>query len=268
MRHHILQWLLRKAPTGDTRLHAACQQYIRDSDGDGNDDPATNGEQWLLNAVLPGCLTVFDVGANRGDWTASALAVNPGVTVHCFEPSLATFNELIARRFPPAVLCNPVGLSAERRAAALFVFDSHPALNSLYCRQGLEDGWGIAPPTRQESVELIRLDEYCDAHGVTSIDYLKLDVEGHELDVLRGGQRLFDDGRIKYGQFEYGGCNIDSRLLLHDLFGWFDAVGYRLFKLLPDRLRPIARYDQRLENFQYQNWFFARCDLPVPTERA
>ena len=86
MRHKILQSLLRRAPQGDARLYALCQQYVRNTDGDGNDDPASNGEQWLVNAVLPGCRTVFDVGANRGDWTASALAANPTVTVHCFEP--------------------------------------------------------------------------------------------------------------------------------------------------------------------------------------
>lgn len=256
--------LVRCAPPADARLQDAFERYIREATGDRNDDPRTNGELRMQKQLLPQCRVAFDVGANRGDWTASAIAVNPQLVVHCFEPCRSTFDDLSAREFPSTVRRNPVGLGAGRRDATLFLFDGAPALNSLYQRQGLEDGWGIPRPERQETVELIGLDEYCEEQGVATIDYLKLDAEGHELDVLKGGSRLFESGRVKYGQFEYGGCNIDSRVLLRDLFAWLQAAGYQLFKLLPDRLRPVPRYDQRLENFQYQNWVFARRDLPLP----
>jgi FkbM family methyltransferase len=259
----VLQ-LLQNAPADDRRLYQAFERYLNDADGHGNDDPATNGELWLISRLLPSCNVVVDVGAHRGDWAASALRVNPRLQLHCFEPGTTTFQQLLKREFPSPVRCNNVGLSSTPREAPLYVFESVPALNSLYRRRGLEDGWGLATPDTHEAVKLIRLDDYCERECVTGIDYLKLDVEGHELDVLNGGRRLFAEGRVQFGQFEYGGCNIDSRVLLSDFFGWFEAAGYRLFKLFPDRLLPVARYDQRLENFRYQNWVFARRDLPVP----
>jgi hypothetical protein len=55
-------------------------------------------------------------------------------------------------------------------------------------------------------------------------------------------------------QFEYGGCNIDSKVLLKDIFEFFSGMNYRFYKIFPDRLKFFQRYDQRLENFKYQNW--------------
>jgi hypothetical protein len=55
-------------------------------------------------------------------------------------------------------------------------------------------------------------------------------------------------------QFEYGGCNIDSKVFLKDIFEFFEEMNYSFYKIFPDRLKPFERYDQRLDNFKYQNW--------------
>jgi hypothetical protein len=88
-------------------------------------------------------------------------------------------------------------------------------------------------------------------------------VEGHELEVFKGAGDLLAQGRIGIVQFEYGGCNIDSRALLQDFFDFFDPLPYALHKLYPARLRRHDRYDQRLENFQYQNWVAVRTDANI-----
>jgi hypothetical protein len=70
------------------------------------------------------------------------------------------------------------------------------------------------------------------------------------------------EGRIKMIQFEYGGAFIDSRTLLKDVFEYLAELDYRLFKILPDRLLPVPRYDQHFENFLYQNWAAIRRGHP------
>jgi len=88
-----------------------------------------------------------------------------------------------------------------------------------------------------------------------NVDFLKVDVEGHELECFRGANTLLSNRRIKAIQFEYGGCNIDSRVFLKDIFAFFgDFPRYHFFKILPHGLRLVQTYDQRLDNFQYQNW--------------
>jgi FkbM family methyltransferase len=226
--------------------------------GENNDDMETNGELQFMRRILPQCTTVFDVGANVGDWTALALSVNPHLIVHCFEPSKTAYQRLLAHKFPLKVICNNFGLSSVAGEMTLHVFEDGSGGNSLYRRQGLEDGWRLATQKLEEIVYLETLDEYCHRNGVRMIDFLKIDVEGHEFEVLKGASGMVSNGKIKVIQFEYGGCNIDARVFLKDFFDFFKPFSYTFYKIYPKCLKRVERYDQRLENFQYQNWVITK----------
>src|ERR1041384_2037021 len=175
-------------PKRSARLYHLFTAYTNRYDGINLDDMHTNGEFRLLRELLPRCKTVFDIGANVGDWTAFALGINPALTIHCFEPSRSTFADLAQRRFPASVVRNNLGLSDQVGQADLFLFESqHAGLNSLYQRSGLETEWGLAPQATHETVSLTTFDAYYHAQGLTTpVDFLKIDVEGHELRVLQG----------------------------------------------------------------------------------
>lgn len=243
--------LLDKIPTS-TLLYRFCRRIVNHYNSENNNNIHTNGELRLMRAVLPQCTTVFDVGANIGDWTALALEINPQLKIHCFELSSVTFQRLQARG--GGTICNNFGLSSAPGEMTLWVFADGAGINSLYKRQGLEDGYGLAEQQRKETVRLDTLDAYCQRAGVQMIDLMKVDVEGHELEVFKGAAGMLAKAKIKRIQFEFGGCNIDSRVLLKDLFDFFSPYHYALSKIYPQELRHIPRYDQRLENFQYQNW--------------
>jgi FkbM family methyltransferase len=232
-------------------VYRVAKHYVDRQNGENDDDIYTNGELWFMCSVLPQCSIVFDVGANVGDWATLALSINPRQKIHCFEPSKATFQRLQARS---GIICNNFGLSAALGEMDLWVFDECSGINSLYKRQGLQDGYGLAEQQWKEAVRMDTLDAYCQRVGVQTIDLMKVDVEGHELEVFKGAKEMLTNKSIKRIQFEYGGCNIDSRVLLKDLFDFFQSYGYSLYKIFPRELRHIPRYDQRLENFQYQNW--------------
>lgn len=61
-------------------------------------------------------------------------------------------------------------------------------------------------------------------------------------------------------QFEYGGCNLDSRVYLADIWDFFSERGYSIAKLAPNELRRIHAYDQSLETFRYSNYVAYRPD--------
>jgi FkbM family methyltransferase len=227
-----------------------------------NADIHSNGELWLLRQMLPKARVVLDVGANVGDWAALALAINPAIELHCFEPSLATYRQLTGRGLAGNVVFNNVGLGATRRDADLHVFESGSGLNSFYRRDGLQDGFNIETQAALERVRLDTADEYCREHGISRVDFCKVDVEGYEMEVFSGMTRLLDARQVRVVQFEYGGCNIDSRVLLQDLFRFFLPRGYVMHQLLPTMLKVVPRYDQRWENFQYQNWVAIAGDGP------
>jgi FkbM family methyltransferase len=207
--------------------------------------------------VLPRCQTVFDVGANVGDWTALALSIRPGLAVHCFEPSRFTYQKLLERKFPSTVICSNFGLSSSVKETKLHVFDGASPLNSLYPRAGLDD-LGIKSQLQEEVIQLSTADRYCRERGISQIDFLKLDVEGHELEVFKGMSELLSKGQVQVIQFEYGGCNIDAGVLLKDIWRFLEGFGYAFHKIYPNGIKRAAHYSQTFENFQYQNWAVIR----------
>lgn len=105
-----------------------------------------------------------------------------------------------------------------------------------------------------ETIRVVTLDEFCAAESVERIDFLKVDVEGHELAVLQGGHKMISSGNVLRIQFEYSRFNIFSKALLVDFFRFFDGLPFRLFQIMTRKSVPLAGYDPGLENFQYKNF--------------
>lgn len=254
---YVRKALLSLVPSQCPLAYRLAKGYVDLYNGENNCDMELNGELRFMQGSLPQCETIFDVGANVGEWTTLALRVNPKADIHCFEPSPTTFQRLLANRFPASVVCNNFGLSAARGEAKLFVFEEYSGNNSLYLRQGL-DSLGLLTQQLEEAVCLDTVDHYCLERGIQAIDFAKVDVEGHELEVFKGMTGLLKSGQVGIIQFEYGGCNIDAGVLLKDIFDFFKEFAYSFYKIYPDEVRLVPKYDQRLENFQYQNWALIR----------
>jgi FkbM family methyltransferase len=175
--------------------------------GDNDSHPATNGELRVMRTLLPRAAVVFDVGANVGNWTADALAINPRAEIHAFEPGRATFDRLRQRNFPANVHRNELALGAVEEERAFFVFGDTNGTNSLYRREGLTE----RSTESSHTVHVTTLDAYCQAAGIQRIDFLKIDVEGHEMAVLDGARTMLGEGRIDYVQIEYGGTYLQDQ---------------------------------------------------------
>jgi hypothetical protein len=67
-----------------------------------------------------------------------------------------------------------------------------------------------------EKVKISTIDDHCSDRGIAHIDLLKLDVEGHELDVLNGGSEMFRKSAIHRITFEFVCCNIATRTFFQD----------------------------------------------------
>ena len=219
-----------------------------------NDDFERNGESLFLKYCITDATIVFDIGANVGDYSKIITSTQPNISLHCFEPSPITFSILSNNIITKNVKLNNVGVGSSDGSMDLFTFGDGSKINSLYKRAGLENGWGIQSQRHSEKVKIITLDNYAAVNNITNISFVKVDVEGHELEVLKGAQLLLDNDQIEALQFEYGGTNIDSRVLLKDIFDFVSILNYRLYKITPDGLAYQSRYDQRLENFQYKNF--------------
>ena len=202
-------------------------------------------------------LVIFDVGANKGQYTKNLLAHlgNTDTDIHCFEPGHETFRILAGELGGRTnITLNNFGLSDKKSEDMLYYDKAGSGLASLYKRQ-LE--YFNIDFEQSEPVMLDTLDSYIVAKGIIRIDLLKLDVEGNELNVLAGAQKALSEGIIRAIQIEFGGCNLDSRTFMRDFWNMLhkDFVMYRIMK---NGFVEIAKYDEMLEIFTTTNFFFVK----------
>ena len=100
---------------------------------------------------------------------------------------------------------------------------------------------------------LKRIDDYIEANQIHKINFIKIDVEGHELKVLNGLGKFLNDDFIDFIQFEFGGTNIDSHTNLLDFYVLLEGRGFKICKIMPKFLE-IRAYNHRFNNFEFQNY--------------
>jgi len=241
-------------------LYKVGKRLLDRASGDNNDNMLINGEKNLLNTILSSYkgkqVTFFDIGANVGMWTIMFLVVaernrTNKLNGHCFEPSRYTFNKLQenlkANSSASCIVPHNIAVSCDQKSLLLYINREGAGTNSVYERQGFVN-------ISQESVSATTIDIFCEKNQITTIDFLKIDVEGHELNVLKGARKMLEIKKIKYIQFEYGGCWIDSHTLLLDVFTCFSEFGYKIGKILPGGLEIYDKYSSRLDTFQMANF--------------
>lgn len=246
------------------RLHSFALAGLNYGTGaDAGDSDETVTLRYVRDVVPAGRTAVlFDVGANSGAYCREVLDhVSPPLVLHAFEPSPAAFAQLRgAMRGRREVALHNVGMGDERGSAVLYGDRGGSELGSLYDRR--LEVWSMEIAVR-EQVEIHRLDEFCLEHGIERIHLLKIDVEGHELSVLRGSGSLLAERRIDLVQFEFAWPAVAARLFFYDLFELLHP-NYRIHRILSDGLVAIDTYEARHEIFLTTNYLAVSRDIDLP----
>jgi len=171
------------------------------------------GIEWLwdLERLLPpgNVRTVFDVGANVGQTTSAVRRVFPTATVHAFEPVRSTFASL------RAAVSGDQRVQVNHGAVSDRIGTVHIQVEAESYTSHVVSDFATGTATI-ESVAADTLDLYCERHAVERIEILKSDTEGHDLQVLMGAERLFDEGRIDWVFVE---VTFDTQNPEHSAFG-------------------------------------------------
>jgi FkbM family methyltransferase len=221
--------------------------------------PTYSGESFLLenlHSILRKDkntqITVFDVGANVGNYSLEVhAALDSRARILSFEPARATFEVLKDKTVGiSSITIHNYGLSDKDGELELFSDMQSSGLASLYERRLDHQGTHLS---NRETVHLTTIDNYCREHDIKAITLLKVDVEGHEFKVFTGAREMLEADAIDMIQFEFGGCNIDSRTYLQDFYYLLNHK-YRLYRLVLDGLSPIEPYNEKYELFRTTNF--------------
>ena len=169
---------------------------------------------------------IFDVGANVGQTARNFLRLFPLALLFCFEPASASFEELEKHTRRSGAKCFHLALSSESGTATL-LSSGTDTMNRL-----LDSRDAAAANAHTETVGVTTLAEFCGSHDVKHISYLKIDTEGRDLDVLKGGERLLTEQAVDFIEIETG---INPENHYHVPFetvkSFLEPRGYSLFGL-------------------------------------
>lgn len=208
-----------------------------------------------LHRYVSSGATVLDVGAHKGayTWHLAALVGRAG-HVHAFEPQPRLAGRL-DHWAPTHVTVHPVALSDEGGPATLTipVWDATDMLGHAT----LEDDLPADTTTRRVTVQARVLDDLD-----LSPSFLKADVEGHELAVLRGGERTVRRCRpVLLLEIDYR--HAGERERRRTLLDWLDSHDYVAHHVSDDgAVTPVGRLDPDLDpndglrsSTYVYNWF-------------
>lgn len=202
--------------------------------------------------------TIIDIGANKGMYTEELLKRYPESDYFLFEPSAVNLH-ILQQKFGrhKNIRIFQEAVSNSTGNAKLFSDEEGSGLASLTKRK--LDHFGI-DMNLEQSIRTIRLDEFLNSNlPAQLIDYVKIDIEGHELDALNGmGERIKD---IKIIQFEFGGCNIDTRTFFQDFWYFFKDNNFRIYRITPTGSNPIPTYRELDEFFSTTNYIAVNNSL-------
>jgi len=178
---------------------------------------------------------VFDVGANIGELTLlfSKFVGNDG-QVHSFEPTPTTFEKLdsiikIANK--KNVILNKLALDKDKGHVAFNIYDEeYASWNTLATRPLRNYGIHINLPSTIV-VPTTSIDLYCSENSIKQIDLLKIDVEGAELNVLTGSEKMFKQKKIKICVFEFGQTIFDMGNAIEEFRAFFRKHDYKIHNI-------------------------------------
>jgi FkbM family methyltransferase len=197
---------------------------------------------------------VFDVGANVGDWSQGLLQAIPAAKIYMFDPSPGC-QAAIRQKALPGVTLFPCALGETAEARSFYSSAATDGSASLYSRR---DTAFQDLPYRQSTVTLRTLDEVIESENIAYVDFMKMDIEGHELFALRGAKRSLAAGKIGALSFEFGCGNINSRTFFRDFWDLLTRANFVIYRIRPNGKDVLVEdYYEDAEYFQGATNFVA-----------
>ncbi len=222
--------------------------------GLGYHDWSGRGERWFIERQLRlwDPVVVLDVGANVGDYAQAVLKATKA-QVHCFEPQPAVAEVLRANLadFGDRAVVVESGVGATESRLKLHY---NPDSSELASFSEEVNQIGYVNNAQSVEVPVTTLDAYVAHAGLDRVDFIKIDTEGYEREVLLGAQHVIGTLRPKLIQLEFNWHHLLRGITMYGLAQLLP--GYDLYQLTPGGWARRDPMDPMANVFRHSNFVF------------
>ena len=218
----------------------------------------SNLDQFLNELIKFDNPLIFDVGANVGQSVKILKKIFPNSLIHCFEPDNNAYKILFKNYSNnKTVKLNPFGLGKKNE---YLEFNSYIETGkSSFYKLNLDtefikykaNVWGVDQNEYLDSTyqkEIKTIDNYCEQNNIKKIDFLKIDTQGYEENVINGANNMIKNNLIDVIRLELIFSSVyQKNLNIYDIEKILIPNGYKLF--------GTSQYGNLLTD---QNW---QCDF-------
>lgn len=179
-----------------------------------------------------GVRTVLDIGANCGQFATEIRRILPAATIHCFEPVNTPFMELQRlASSDPRLFAHNLALGEAEQDTFIQVSEYTPSSSLLPMTRTHIDAYPHTARTNMQEVHVEGLDSWASAFSLEEPLLIKVDVQGYEDRVIRGGYRTFSRASVVLMEVSfielYGG-----QFLFDDIYPLMRNLGFALAGLV------------------------------------
>ena len=159
--------------------------------------------------------TLFDIGANIGAYSIYAAHINNNLNVFSFEPVLNNYSTLVKNKTLNKLdnlTTFQMALSSTSKLETLYISDERVGNSGAQIGAPINERGENFVPSSKETLFCLSLDVMVEEFGFTIPNFIKIDVDGHEIDILQGGLKTLGEPELKSILIECNGGESKNKI--------------------------------------------------------
>lgn len=206
----------------------------------------------LLIPYLSERPVIFDIGANKGEWSDIIMKEIPKCEVHFFEANIVLIHYLMMKYdyHENVIIVHKAVCSEHDRNYQFYYFTNrNNGLSSIYDNPK----WDYLPK-QETTVGTVTIDRYCEINKIDYVDFIKIDIEGAEVVAFDGLLEMLKAKKIRFLQIEYSEHYRVAKARFGYILQYCEALGYRVYLCENEKFIPVTT-DNFIEDYGFRNYF-------------
>ena len=184
--------------------------------------PSSEEKNWAERLDIQ---TIIDIGSNEGQFIKDISTSLPGRKILAFEPIPSCYEKLVSNTKNDNVVAYNIGLSDTEGETEINISNNSGSSSILQMKELHEVSYPDSYYVKKEKIRLERLDNVLGNISLKKNVLIKMDVQGYEKNVIRGGEEIFSQAAalIIESIFE---PFYDDQWLFDDLYRYFTQNGF------------------------------------------